>query len=758
MALSPVDTIQRSVRSMVSLEFQRKAIQLCVFILGFGVYQLIANVYRIGPVGGAITTTLYVLLYYSQVDRGNPRTAVLFSRFADYLSSGILRSLLPVFASLVVFGLALYLKVAHHHAGIAALVAAAIVWWFSFNQPIPQVVDKLVRGRAQPVDLAESKAAEFKLDQGDPGITWGGLRIPSRMATSHFMVVGTTGSGKTLTLRLLMQEVLTTIGSGADHRALIYDAKQDIASQLPGMKIPGWIFTLNPFDERCVAWDMAKDITEPTAALQMAATLIPAERNSSQPFFVDSAQLLLYGVLLSFIRSGADWRFSDLIRTMHTVERLQRVLDRCPETRHIMGRFEHNRETLDEVMATVATKLTPYEPIAAMWDKAYAQNRKISLEHWISDQGKDNSILILGNNERARVAMDRINQVIFKRVSELLLDQTEDRQGKRRTWIFLDELAEAGKLEGLPSLLTKGRSKGVCVVLGFQDIDSLKEVYGENLTGALTGQCNCKAILRLESPKTAEWASKLFGDYEALEVRRTEGFSQTSGANSGASSGWGGGRASWNNSSGNSTSSSYSMSYAEQYNKRQAVLESQFYTIPPTTRETGLTGYYLVPGLGPFRHTYPGSWLFTSGLGKSSDAVADLELRGAADQWLSVWDETEARQRNLVSATPPADPDGKRATAEPPPAAETPTPEPPPAPTAPPAPEPPTPKPPATPATPVGPAADTGTHPSPVTAREAPPGRLEKPRVATPQETEQLAAKLKGFRMRRQRELDTTRA
>ena len=372
MSLAAASEIRRKSRSMVSVNFQRKFITLCAAVIGFGVFELVSTLYKKGPIAGGISAALVVFLFLAQVEKRNPNKSVLAGRFAEYLSLGILGGIAPVLVSGVAFvALGILSKAANDAAGTLALVAGGAVWWLSLKQPIPQVVDQLVRGRTRPVDTAETRAAEFDIPINDPGITWGGLRIPSRMATSHFMVVGTTGSGKTVTLRLLMQEVLQKIGSGADHRALIYDAKQDIASQIPGMGIPGAVFTLNPFDERCLAWDIARDITEPTAALQAATTLIPSEKNSSQPFFVDSAQLLLYGVMLSFIRSGAHWRFSDLIKAMQTVERLRRVLDQCPETRHIMGRFEHNRETLDEVMSTAASKLTPYEAIAAMWDVAH---------------------------------------------------------------------------------------------------------------------------------------------------------------------------------------------------------------------------------------------------------------------------------------------------------------------------------------------------------------------------------------------------
>lgn len=629
--------IRRVVLSMVSADFQRKVIPLCVVVLGFGVFELVSSVYRLGPIGAGISTALYAFLFYARVDKLNPRSAVLFSRFAEYLSKGIAYSLIPVLVSLLTFAAMIYAKNDNKAAGTAGIILGAIAWWFSFNQPIPNVVNRLVRGRPEPVDLAESKAAEFKLDANDPGITWGGLRIPSKFATSHFMVVGTTGSGKTLTIQLLMKEVLREIGTGANHRALIYDAKQDIASQIPAMGIPGKVFTLNPFDERCVAWDMAKDITEPTAALQAAVTLIPSDKNASQPFFVDSAQLLLYGVMLSFIRSGADWRFSDLIKTMQTVERLQRVLAGCPDAKHIMDRFSQSQDTLGEIMATVATKMTPYESIAAMWDRAQEKGRQISLQEWVADRGKDNCVLILGNNERARAAIDRINQVVFKRVAELLLDQSEDRAGTRRSWLFLDEIGEAGKLDGLTSLLTKGRSKGACVVLGFQDIDSLREVYGENISGVITSQCNCKAILRLESPRTAEWSSKLFGDYEAIETRRAEARGTSTPTGVGGAQG----------------SRSHTVTDTEHYVKRQSVMESQLYLIPVTGPETGLTGYYVVPGIGAYRHTYPGPWLFPKQdpLALPAD-IADFKPWDDPEaQWLGEWNESLALQNRIVSTT-----------------------------------------------------------------------------------------------------------
>ena len=109
---------------------------------------------------------------------------------------------------------------------------------------------------------------------------------------------------------------------------------------------------------------------------------------------------------------------------------------------------------------------------AAAWDRA---THRLSLRAWLDQE----AILILANDEENRAAIDTINQLLFKRLSELVLARGERPEASRRTtWFLLDEVRQAGRLDGLSALMTKGRSKGAAVLLGFQDIHGLHEVYG----------------------------------------------------------------------------------------------------------------------------------------------------------------------------------------------------------------------------------------------------------------------------------------
>ena len=49
------------------------------------------------------------------------------------------------------------------------------------------------------------KLAEQLMEGESEYLYWGGLYLPLSVATTHFAVIGSTGSGKTILIRLLME-------------------------------------------------------------------------------------------------------------------------------------------------------------------------------------------------------------------------------------------------------------------------------------------------------------------------------------------------------------------------------------------------------------------------------------------------------------------------------------------------------------------------------------------------------------------------
>jgi type IV secretory pathway TraG/TraD family ATPase VirD4 len=376
--------------------------------------------------------------------------------------------------------------------------------------------------------------------------------------------------------------------------------------------------TLNMFDKRGVAWDMAKDITNSTQAEAMAEILMPKNERASQPYFDDAARSFLKGVLCTFIdKKPGRWTFRDVIFTLRSRSRLVQVLRQTPDGRELLELY-FSKDTVLDVLSTIANKTDPYKAIAAAWARA---EEKISLADWVEDE----YVLVLGNSHVARPAMRAINQVIFMRVSQLLLEQPNNTH--RRTWIFLDELRQAGKLDGLDSLAVEGRSRGVSLVLGTQDVEGIHAVWGKEQGEELLGLAAINAFLRTKSAKTAQWASEQIGEQEKFEY----GTNVTA-----LIDGLG----------------DESETTTEQLVKRETVLPSQIMDLPVTDRVHGLTAYFLAPGVGVWKATLSPKFL-AENLAPPDRSVPDTVQRPSEELHLEPWSEEEMKELGLTPAQEP---------------------------------------------------------------------------------------------------------
>jgi hypothetical protein len=378
------------------------------------------------------------------------------------------------------------------------------------------------RRGARQLTLAEAEAKVRALPPGpDPPLKWAGFELPSNIQ-GHFCVVGGTGAGKTLMIRGMMASILPHILPDTDRRAIVYDVKLDTISHLNDMNIKCPIIISNPFDTRSWAWNISRDLSDPGTADQYAGILFPQiEGDAKANYFIGAAQNLVGGVLKAFIIARKPWTLRDLIHVTSSENRLRDVLLSSRFTRDLISRYFEPKDTFKNTLGTIANVMVKLEGVAAIWYFTPPE-RHFSLDEWAHNKS---SILVLGRQFDRSETLTLLNQIIFRRVSELLLSGPESPK-RWKTWIFLDELQEAGKLDGLRQLLTDGRSKGVRLGLGFQDIEGLRNAYGEHLANTLPAMCSNLSILRLSSSITAKWASDQIGEVENFEFTTNMGTSR----------------------------------------------------------------------------------------------------------------------------------------------------------------------------------------------------------------------------------------
>ena len=197
----------------------------------------------------------------------------------------------------------------------AALVAslAGVIAYLTARSFIFPDKGPVLRGR-QVASVKEARRELSRLHEpGEPEIAWGGLGLPWSSGPRHFLAAGMTGSGKTNLLLQFMASVLIWIGRKPDQRALVYDPKTELLSFLYGLGLGPKVRVLHPLDIRSSAWDLAADVTSPTTAQQMAAVLIPEEKESKNPYFAMAAQQLLAGVFTVLLKTApGKWDLRDV--------------------------------------------------------------------------------------------------------------------------------------------------------------------------------------------------------------------------------------------------------------------------------------------------------------------------------------------------------------------------------------------------------------------------------------------------------------
>lgn len=432
----------------------------------------------------------------------------------------------------------------------------------------------------------------------EPLLPWCGIEFPTALLDPMFFLLGSIGSGKTILMKTLMKAVFTHNMHGC--RGFVWDPKGDALATLAGIAPENAVVSLNPLHAHCAAWDLAKDVRSLVAAQALATTLAPVDKGSSENQYFSNAVIdILAGVLTSLNALYPEkWDLNAVLEIGTNPAKLRSLLARTHDGRLLLQIYFSGRGGPAEanVISSLRVKLAPYVPAARLWART---SRRVSLEEWFHTTGQ---ILVLASDPANCPALDALNRAIFKRASDLVLSGPE--YPKEQTWFFLDEVRDlAERLEGLRQYLTRARSKGARAVLAAPDIEGLEDALNEKVAHEILAVCGNVGILRLNNPKTAEWAAKFFGSYEVIKESVTKRPFEGD---------------SW----------SYSVEL------RESVLPQELLRFPLCGRKHGVSGVFTAPGM-VWRGPIPFSWV-EARLPTAADMPAFVP-RPASDQERVPW-------------------------------------------------------------------------------------------------------------------------
>ena len=329
---------------------------------------------------------------------------------------------------------------------------------------------------------------------GKFGLPGAGFRIPRKLESSHILLMGDTGSGKSNAIRQIIRQV-----EDRGETAIIYDPAGEFVQEL--YKPERGDYILNPLDARCPFWNLSGELDGRGVEDSIAAAMLP-DKQPESGFFTDAPRR----VLSALLRKGAS--VGGLLEWMSDPAEIERRLAGTPQAAYLDRKAGPQRAGVLSTMNMIADSLDllPETGEGRQW---------FTTERWKWERTR---WVFLTSRPALR---ERILPLHSAWLDLFILRMMEPCVNPAKpVWFVLDELASLNKLPQLLAAVTENRRYGNPVVLGFQGRSQLEKRYGQDAETMLS-QPATKIFFKTSEPRAAKWISETLGEIEVERLKES---------------------------------------------------------------------------------------------------------------------------------------------------------------------------------------------------------------------------------------------
>lgn len=380
------------------------------------------------------------------------------------------------------------------------LVALGLVFVLTkmlINRGKKQTSSRIIRG--QPIATKKELITKIKKKGMVSPYTLAGIPLPKGSETQHIQFVGTTGTGKTVAIRELLQVI-----RARGERAIIYDKGGTYVSNFYQ---EGKDVILNPLDERGKAWDIWQECDDKADFEALAEALMPMPAtNAMDPFWVNAARMIFVSAANELKKDPTRSNLK-LLQYLLTkdVGAIQKLIQHTESESLVSDKVAKTALNVKAVMATYLKSLTYLK----------TEGDAFSIRDWVANDENQEFLFVSSNGKKHPTLRPLISAWINTAAKELLSLKPKE---NRRIWFILDELATLHMLPFLELVKSESRKFGGCFVLGYHGPSQLRKIYGHDGAANLSNFCSTQIFMRLNDPSNTEWSSKSLGSYEVEEV------------------------------------------------------------------------------------------------------------------------------------------------------------------------------------------------------------------------------------------------
>ena len=329
---------------------------------------------------------------------------------------------------------------------------------------------------------------------GKFGLPGADFRISRKLESSHILLMGDTGSGKSNAIRQILRQV-----EQRGETAIIYDPAGEFVQEFYRPERGDYI--LNPLDARCPFWNLSGELDGRGVEDAIAAAMLP-DKQYETGFFTDAPRR----VLSALLRKGGS--VGGLLEWMSEPAEIERRLAGTPQAAYLDRKAGPQRAGVLSSMNMIAGSLDllPETGEGRQW---------FTTEKWKWERTK---WVFLTSRPALR---ERILPLHSAWLDLFILRMMEPCVNPAKpVWFVLDELASLNKLPQLHTAVTENRKYGNPVVLGFQGRSQLEKRYGQDAE-AMLSQPATKVFFKTSEPRAAKWISETLGEVEVERLKES---------------------------------------------------------------------------------------------------------------------------------------------------------------------------------------------------------------------------------------------
>ncbi|HHV86847.1 MAG TPA: type IV secretion system DNA-binding domain-containing protein, partial [Petrimonas sp.] len=325
--------------------------------------------------------------------------------------------------------------------------------------------EKFVRGaQLTPLKTLNKKLAAAAQDN-PLALRIGETVLPYEMEPKHMLILGTSGSGKSVLLNQLAAQITKRKHDfkTAD-RCIFYDAKGEFLSK----QFQKGDLIFSPFDARTLKWNLFNEIEIAPDLDVICRSLFSAP---------DAKDAYWYNCASDVFRTGLVFLLMNKTTTNSDIQKffsqplagIKAAFQTLPPSEQ--GALKHIDQSDSPASASIISIL---QERIQFFRYLVDLDGDFSFRQYVREgqAGRQGNLFILNIEQYADIFRPLMSLVIDTMVREIL-SLPDD--ANRRVFFVLDELGTLFRMDSILQLLTVGRSKGGCLVTASQDLGRIEE-------------------------------------------------------------------------------------------------------------------------------------------------------------------------------------------------------------------------------------------------------------------------------------------